>query len=51
MVVWLAWIGAAVLLIGANVRVRPGVIVVLAFAAGFHLCYRLARGRWMPPEH
>lgn len=27
-----------------------GFAIFMAFVAGFHLCYRLARGQWMPPE-
>ena len=27
-----------------------GFVVLLAFICGFHLCYRLLRGEWMPPE-
>jgi hypothetical protein len=27
-----------------------GFAIVMAFVAGFHVCYRLARGQWMPPE-
>lgn len=25
--------------------------VIVAFACGFHLCYRLIHGRWMDPEN
>jgi hypothetical protein len=27
-----------------------GVAVLFAFAIGWHLCFRLVRGHWMPPE-
>jgi hypothetical protein len=27
-----------------------GFAILAAFITGFHLCYRLARGHWMPPE-
>ena len=44
------WLGLALLYVAYKLGGWWGFAVVTAFACGYHLCYRLLRGHWMPPE-